>query len=180
MATFQNHCTTFELKLVTGCSYAAINTVIGKPLAGLPDNPHPVKRGRPRVVSRSEAGSIVVGVQLYEAGQTTDAIRSVVMHPDFARILAGDARLLVLEASGTLSAFDEIDDDLRRAMEVQNSMPMTMVDLRSVRERVEAAIDYCEVHRWGFDRSKLGQIAKSQAEIKQARDAFIAIQKATV
>jgi hypothetical protein len=178
---YQNHCTTHELKIVSGCTFATLNTVINKALAGLPDNPHPIKRGRPRVVSRSEAGRILVGAQLYEGGGTTlDMIRPIVRHPAFDRIMDGRARLLVRESSGALSTFEEIDDELLAAMRAQRSWPTTMLDLRPIREMVDAAIEYCETHRWGFDHSKLGDLAKTQAEIKAARDEAFARQKAGV
>lgn len=165
---------------ITGCSAAAINSVINISLDGLRESNHRARRGQPRVVVRSDAESIVIGLQLLGTGQTHEAIKAVILRSEIKRILAGRARLLVLEASGVLSAFDEISGELLQAMKAQNSMPIIMVDLRSIREKVEAAIEYCAVHRWGFDKSKLGQIAKSQAEIMAKRDAFIARQKAPV
>ena len=146
-----NHTTTVETGLFAPAKAEQLNTLLRHTFDGLPGNQHRINANGTRVLSRSEAELLVIAVDLHNLGLSPRAIKAVVRHDDAGRIITSKARLLVLEKSGSLSFFDEIDDALLEAMRGQNNPPLLMLDLHYVKQRVQQAIAYTEVRRWNFD-----------------------------
>lgn len=168
----QNHTTTAEV--ITFSSAGQVNRLIRYTFGGLPNNKHPVVAGSPRIISRDEAELIMVAVDLNNWGFSPKALKFLVCPKFEARIHAANARLMVLKrgkAGPELFFCDEIEGD---ALE---GAPLIIVDLRSVKARVDAAIEFAAVRRWGMERAFLKALPKTQDEIKAARDMFIARRK---
>lgn len=173
-----NHTTTAEVDLFAPAKIGQSNTLIRHTFDGLPDNKHRVNASGSRVLFRSEAELLVIAIDLHNFGISPRAIKAVVARDDAERITSTKARLMVLDTLGAISFYDEIDDGLLAAMRAQNCLPVIMLDLHHVKRRVQQAIEHTEVRRWNFDPKDVGKPPKTQAEIKAARDAYIARVKA--
>lgn len=149
-----------------------INKIIRQVFDGLPNNKHPVIAGVPRVITRDEAELIMIAVDLNSLGLSPKAIRAVVLHPDATFLHKAKRRLMVLRKSHELDFCDSPEGDRLDAA------PLVVIDLRSVKARVDAAIEFAAVRRWGMDREFLKARPKSQDEIKAIRDRFIERRKA--
>jgi hypothetical protein len=162
----QNHTTTAEL--ATFSTAGEINNLIRQVFEGLPNNKHPVIAGMPRVVSRDEAELIMVAVDLHSLGLSPRAIRAVVLHPDAGLLHGAKRRFMIFKANGQL--------DFCRAPDQGplDAAPLVIIDLRSVKARVDAAVEFAAVRRWGMERDVFKALPKTREEIKAARDAFLA------